>query len=322
MALQPPTFQDVLDARRRIASYVHRTPLRLYPALGRLIGPGTEVWVKHENHQILGSFKPRGGLNLVSRLDESQLAQGIVTASTGNHGQSVAFAARTFGAKATIVVPVEANPGKLQSMEDLGATIIKHGDIFDESHAYSMRLADEEGMRHVHPANEPMLIAGVGTYSVEVFEDLGDIDAMVVPVGAGSGCSGAAIVAQAMSPSTEVIAAQAEAAPAVYRSWEGAELVEAGMNTEAEGLATAAAYELPVGILRRLVKSFVLVSEDEIRAAIRHYLEHAQTLVEGAGAASLAAAIRIRERLQGKRVVVVVSGGNLSMRHLRDALAE
>ena len=319
--LVPPVFRDVIDARRRIAPYIHRTPLRQYPALGRLIGPGTELWVKHENHQVLGSFKPRGGVNLVSQLGPGELSRGLVSASTGNHGQSVAFAGKTFGASVTVVVPEVANPGKLQAMRDLGATIIQHGKIFDESHAYSLQLANDRGMRHVHSANEPMLIAGVGTYSLEIFEDLGDIDALIVPVGAGSGCSGAAIVTDAVSPSTELIAVQAEAAPSVFRSWQGDSLVEAPMATAAEGLATANSYDLPVGILREHVRSFALVSEDEIRAAIVHYLEHARSLVEGAGAASLAAAIKLKDRLAGKRVVVVASGGNLSMAHLREALA-
>lgn len=318
--LKAPNLRDVIDAGRRIDPYMHRTPLRQYPALGRLIGPGTELWVKHENYQVLGSFKPRGGINLVSQLGPDELARGLMAASTGNHGQSVAFAGKTFGAAVTIVLPNVANPGKLQSMKDLGATVIQHGDLFDESHDYSMQLASEEGKRHVHSANEPDLIAGVGTYSLEIYEDLSDIDVLIVPVGAGSGASGAAIVTAAVSPSTEVIAVQAEAAPSALRSWESDTLIEAPMATAAEGLATAHSYELPMGILREHVKTFVLVSEEEIQTAIVHYLEHARSLVEGAGVVSLAAAIKLKDRLVGKRVVVVASGGNLSMAHLREAL--
>ena len=312
----------MIDASRRIAPYMHRTPLRQYPALGRLIGPGTELWVKHENYQVLGSFKPRGGINLVSQLTPEQLSGGLVAASTGNHGQSVAFAGKTFGVPVTIVVPNVANPGKVQSMNDLGAEVLNHGDMFDVSHDFSIQLAADKGARHVHSANEPDLIAGVGTYSLEIFEDLSDIDVLIVPVGAGSGASGAAIVTAAVSPSTEVIAVQAEAAPSAFRSWGSDSLVEAPMETAAEGLATGHSYELPMGILREHIKSFALVSEQEIRTSIVHYLEHARTLVEGAGAVSLAAAIQLRERLAGKRVVVVASGGNLSMKHLREALAE
>ncbi|HCV27373.1 MAG TPA: threonine/serine dehydratase [Dehalococcoidia bacterium] len=319
--LEPPNLKDVIDAGRRIAPYIHRTPIRQYPALGRLVGPGTELWVKHENYQVLGSFKPRGGINLVSQLGSDEQSRGLVAASTGNHGQSVAFAGKTFGASVTIVVPNVANPGKLQSMKDLGATVIQHGDLFDESHDFSIQMAADNGARHVHSANEPDLIAGVGTYSLEIFEDLADIDVMIVPVGAGSGASGAAIVTDAVSPSTEVIVVQAEAAPSAFRSWESDTLIEAPMATAAEGLATAHSYELPIGILRERVNTFVLVSEEEIRQAIVSYLEHARTLVEGAGAVSLAAAIKLKDRLAGKRVVVVASGGNLSMAHLREALA-
>jgi threonine dehydratase len=320
--LKPPNIRDVIDASRRIAPYMHRTPLRQYPALSRLIGPGTELWVKHENYQVLGSFKPRGGINLVSQMAPEELAGGLVAASTGNHGQSVAFAGKTFGASVIIVVPNVANPGKVQSMKDLGAKVLNHGDTFDVSHDFSIQLAADKGARHIHSANEPDLIAGVGTYSLEIFEDLSDIDVLIVPVGAGSGASGAAIVTNAVSPSTEVIAVQAEAAPSAFRSWGSDSLVEAPIKTAAEGLATGHSYELPMGILREHIKSFALVSEQEIRTSIVHYLEHARTLVEGAGAVSLAAGIQLRERLAGKRVVVVASGGNLSMAHLREALAE
>jgi len=319
--LKPPNLRDVIDASRRIAPYMHRTPLRQYPALGRLIGPDTELWVKHENHQVLGSFKPRGGINLVSQLEPGELAGGLVAASTGNHGQSVAFAGKTFDTPVTIVVPNEANPGKLQSMKDLGAEVIHHGDQFDISHDFSIRLAADNGARHVHSANEPDLIAGVGTYSLEIFEDLSDIDVLIVPVGAGSGASGAAIVSAAVSPSTEVIAVQAEAAQSAFLSWGSDTLVEAPMGTAAEGLATGHSYELPISILREHIKTFALVSEREIRTAIVHYLEHARSLVEGAGAVSLAAAIKFKDRLAGRRVVVVASGGNLSMAHLQEALA-
>lgn len=320
--MEPPNIQDVVDAKDRIASYMHRTPLRQYPALARLIGPSTELWVKHENHQVLGSFKPRGGINLVSQLEPEQISRGLFAASTGNHGQSVAFAGKTFGAKVTVLVPNRANPGKVASMKDLGATVIHHADTFDESHDFSIKMANDEGARHIHSANEPDLIAGVGTYALEIYEDLSNVDVLIVPVGAGSGCSGAAIVTDAISPHTEVIAVQAEAAPSVFRSWESDSLVTAPMETEAEGLATAHTYELPIGILREHINTFVLVSEKEIRTAIIHYLEHARSLVEGAGAVSLAAAIKLKERLSGKRVVVVASGGNLSMAHLRAILAE
>jgi threonine dehydratase len=319
LELEEPTIADVLSARRAIEPYIHRTPLRHYPLLSDLIGG--EVWVKHENMQILGSFKVRGGLNLVSRVPEAERRCGFVTASTGNHGQSVAFAARTFGASARIVVPVGANPVKVRAMESLGATVIRHGDVFEQSREHAERLAGEEGYRYVHPANEKHLIAGVATYSLEVHEDLSGIDYLIVPVGAGSGASGACIVSAAVAPATRVLAVQAAAAPAAYASWKSGSLLDAPMKTAAEGLATGSAYELPQRILRRMLHDFITVSEERITEAIVRYISDTRTLVEHAGAAALAAAIEIREKLAGKRVVLIASGANLSVEQLTGIIA-
>ena len=320
-SLQEPTIKDVLEARRRVASKVHRTPLRRYPALCELLN--ADVWVKHENMQLLGAFKVRGGINLVSHTSPEERSRGFVTASTGNHGQSIAFAANSSGAQCTVVVPEGANPTKMQAMRQLGATVIEHGPTFDEAREYSERLASEEGMRYVHPANEPLLVAGVGTYALEIHEDLADIDAILVPIGAGSGACGTSIVTDAVSPETEVIGVQSEAAPSVQLSWAKGEgsTVSAPMATEAEGIATGAAYDFPVGILRRRLSDFALVSEDAIRSAIVTMFDATRTIVEHAGATPLAAALAMKPRLEGKRVVLVASGGNLSPAQLRDIFA-
>ena len=245
MTLKEPDFQDVLDARRVIQPHIHRTPLRRYPALCDLIG--ADVWVKHENFQVAGSFKVRGGLNLVARTTEAERARGFISASTGNHGQSVAFAARTHGSKATIVVPEGANPLKVAAMRALGARVLHHGPVFDVAREHAERMAIDDELRYVHPANEPHLIAGVATYTLEVHEDLGNIDYIFVPLGAGSGASGACIVSDTVSPSTRVVAVQSAEAPSAYLSWKQGELVDAQMETEAEGLATASSYEFPPG---------------------------------------------------------------------------
>ncbi|MBI4221040.1 MAG: threonine/serine dehydratase [Chloroflexi bacterium] len=312
---RPPVFADVLDARRAISRYIHRTPLRHYPGLSRLVG--ADIWVKHENLQVLNVFKVRGGLNLVSRLTPEEKKLGIVTASSGNHGQSISFAGRTFGAAATIVVPEGANPAKVQSIKDLGANVVFHGSHYDVSRDHAIALSREQEMRYVDAANEPLLIAGVATYSLEIFEDLGDIDYILAPVGAGSGASGACIVAEAVSQGTKVIGVGPKAAPAAYLSWKEGRIATAPMRTQAEGLATASGYELPQGILRRLLSDFVLVDEQSIMTAIRTYAELAHTLVEGAAAAPLAAALDIKDRLKGKRVVLIASGANISPAHLR-----
>ena len=316
-----PSIADVFDARRKIDALVTRTPLRRVPILSDLLN--ADVWVKHENMQILGAFKVRGGLNLVSRTTPKERERGFITASTGNHGQSIAYAAQMFGANATIVVPVGANPVKTASMQNLGANVVEHGSTFDHAHSYSETLAREEGMRYVHPANEPLLVAGVATYSLEIHEDLDDIDYILVPIGAGSGACGASVVSQAISPSTKIIGVQSDAAPSVKLSWEKMKgpTVNAKMQTIAEGIATGSSYEYPVGMLRKYLHDFILVSDDDIQRAIVSMLEATRTLVEHAGAAPLAAANKIQQRIKGKRIVLVASGANISIQQLKNALA-
>lgn len=314
-----PTIEDVLKAKIVIKDHVLRTPVRHYPVLSELLD--ADVWVKHENFQILGAFKVRGGINLVSQASQDDRDRGFVTASSGNHGQSIAYAARTFGAACTVVLPEGANPAKAAAIASLGANVIFRGDVFERAKEHAEELADKNGMRSVHAANEPALIAGVGTYSVEVHEDLKNIDYMIVPVGAGSGASGACIVADAMSSSTTVIGAQAANAPAGYHAWQTGQFDTYPMTTRAEGLATESAYALPIKILRKRLKEFVLVEDSQIDVAIKHYVHATRTLVEHAGAASLAAAINVKSRLKGKRVVLVASGGNITTDQLRSALS-
>ncbi len=319
MTLKEPVFQDVLDARRVIQPHIYRTPLRRYPALSDLIG--AEVWVKHENFQVAGSFKVRGGLNLVARTTEAERARGFITASTGNHGQSVAFAAGVYGSKATVVVPEGANPIKVSAMRALGARVLHHGPVFDSAREHAEQMAIEDELRYVHPANEPLLIAGVATYTLEVYEDIGEIDYMIVPLGAGSGVSGACVVSDAVSPSTKVIAAQSSGAPSAYLSWKRGDLVNAQMETEAEGLATSSSYELPQAILRKSLHDFILVSDQRIKEAAGRFIEGTRSLIEYAGAASLGAAMEMKETLKGKKVVLIASGANASMQQLADSLA-
>ena len=319
--MQPPTLHDVIQAKKRIAGYVTRTPLHRYIGLEKMIG-ADEVYVKHENHQRLGAFKMRGGINLLAQMSSAELERGVSTASSGNHGQSIAYAASVFGANAYIAVPENANPGKVASMRNLGAEVIHYGAFFDESKDYIERLSKEEGYRYIHPINEPRLFAGVGTYTLEIIEDLPDVDVIVVPVGGGSGAGGTCIVAKSLNPDIQVIGVQAEQAPAAYLSWKRGEALEAPMKTAAEGLATGSAYDFAVGILRKYLDDFILVTEEEMNAAIVTHLEQTHNLVEHAGAASLAGALKIRDRLEGKKVVLICSGGNLSIEHLKVALAQ
>jgi threonine dehydratase len=305
-----PDLADVLAARRRIAPYLRATALYRYPALDALAG--ARVWVKHENHQPVGAFKVRGGVNLVSQLSADERRRGVVTASTGNHGQSVAYAADLFGVRAVICMPEQANPVKVESMRALGAEVIFHGRDFDEAREHCEKLASERGYRYIHSGDEPMLIAGVATCALEILEDRPDIEAIVVPVGGGSGAAGACVVAKSVRRSVEVIGVQSQAAPAAYRSWQAGTLVEDTTSTFAEGLATRTAFELPQRILRDLLDDFVLVAEDALRDATRLMIEKTRNLVEPAGAAALAAVLGAPRRFAGRTVAIVCSGGNIS----------
>ncbi len=314
-----PQFLDVLQAQQRIRPYLSRTPLHSYPAIDALLT--TQVYIKHENYQPVGAFKVRGGINLISQLSQQERERGVIAASTGNHGQSVSYAARLFGVKSRIVVPEGANPGKVAAMQGMGSEVIMHGANFDEAREHCEALAQEHGYRYIHSGDEPLLIAGVATSTLEILEDEPGIEVILVPIGGGSGASGACIVANAVNPSIRVIGVQAESSPAAYESWRQQRLVTAPNHTFAEGLATGTAFELPQTILWERLHNFTLVSDAEIQQAMVWMIERAHTLAEAAGASPLAAAYRLRNELRGKKVGIVCSGGNTSLEHLKRALA-
>ncbi|QDV20413.1 L-threonine dehydratase catabolic TdcB [Gimesia panareensis] len=317
--MQAPTFQDIQEALPRVRQVLAPTPLYEWPGLCELTG--TRFFLKHENHQPVGAFKVRGGINLVSTLSEEERAGGIMGCSTGNHGQSLAFAARRFGVQCTIVVPRNNNPDKVRAIRLLGAEIIEAGEDFNEAkHFLETELVDGK-RRYVHSANEPKLIAGVGTQGLEIFESLPDPDVVIVPVGMGSGVCGTGIVAKHLSPKTEVIAVQAEKAPANQLSWKaGSPQTTETAQTWAEGVATRAGAELTRQIMQSVVDDFLLVGEDEMRLAAYHILKETHNLAEGAGAAALAAVLKYKDRFAGKKVVAVLSGGNLNLAELPEIL--
>lgn len=317
--MQAPTFQDILLAQKRIRPYLARTPLHSYPALNDLLG--TTAYIKHENYQPVGAFKVRGGVNLVSQLSADERARGVVAASTGNHGQSVAYASRLFGVKATIVVPEQANPGKVAAMRGMGAEVLHQGANFDEAQQYGSALAEQRGARYIHSGNEPLLIAGVGTYALEMLEDEPELQTVFVPIGGGSGASGICLAAKTFNPALRIIGVQAEQAPAAYESWRQHTLISIPSHTAAEGVAAGVPFELPQSILWEHLDDFVLISETEIKQAMLWMLECAHTLAEAAGALALAAAYKQRAQLQGQRVGLVCSGGNASLAQLREILA-
>ncbi|NIM89452.1 MAG: pyridoxal-phosphate dependent enzyme [Candidatus Aminicenantes bacterium] len=316
--MERPTLKDILETRKLINQYLPRTPLYHYPQLNQLLD--AKVYVKHENHMPTGAFKVRGGINLISHLNREQREKGVVTASTGNHALSVAYASSLFGVPATIVMPEKSNPSKVKAIRALGANIIFFGRIFDESKEYAEKLAGEKRARFIHPANEPYLVAGVGTYVLEVFEDCPSLEVIIVPVGGGSGASGCCLVKEAINPKVQVMGVQAAKAPAAYLSWKNKKIVEDKMETAAEGLATRTGYEFTQEILWDYLTDFVLVSEEEMEKAILVYLELVRNLAEEAGASPLAAALKVKERIKGKKVVLIFTGGNISLERLKKIL--
>ena len=316
--MEGPTLRDIYKAKKTIAPHLARTPLQFSPGLSEVLE--ANVYLKHDEHLPLGAFKARGGINLLAHMSAEERGRGVITASTGNHGQSIASACRQFGARALIALPEDANPLKVAMMRSLGAELVFHGNNFDEARDHCERLAAEEGYRYVHPANEPLLVAGVGTQALEVIEDLPEVDVMIVPLGGGSTAAGTCITAKGIDTGIRVIAVQAEAAQGAYLYWRQGNAVEAPMNTFAEGLATKTGYDLPQSILRRLLDDFVLVSDDEIRRAMGMLVEKAHTLSEGAGAAALAGALKCKDQLRGKNVSITVSGANTTIPQLQQAL--
>ena len=315
------TLRDVYEARRVVSRYLPRTPLVRSMALSKRLG--FEAYVKCENVLPTGAFKVRGGLNLISRLSEEERLRGVITASTGNHGQSIAYSASLFGVKAIIGMPENSNPLKVEAMRNLGATVEFHGSDFDEARLWVEKEAQRKGYRYIHSANEPLLIAGVGTLYLEVMEEIPDIDVIIVPIGGGSGAAAACIVAKSINPRVKIIGVQAEKAPAVYLSWKNKKAIETkSAETFAEGLATRVPFKLTLSIINKLIDDIVLVSEEEMKKAILTLLETTHQLAEGAGAASTAAAFKLKERLRGKKVALILTGGNLTLQTLKSIVQE
>ena len=319
--MQSPTLQDVYRARQVISRYLPPTPLVRSAAMSEALE--CELYLKLETTLPIGAFKVRGGINLLSRLTEDERGRGVITASTGNHGQSIAYAAKTFGVKAVVAAPERANPDKVAAMRRLGAEVVLRGRDFDEAREWAEERARLDGYRYVHPANEPLLIAGVATVSLEVMEALPQVDVIIVPIGGGSGASGHCLVAKRISPQVKVIGVQAEKAPSVYLSWKAGRKVETPeAGTWAEGLMTRVPFDLTLGIIREHIDDIVLVSEEEMRQGVRFLLEAAHQLAEAAGAAPVAAARKLKERLRGQTVVLIVSGCNITLDQLRWVLTD
>ncbi|MGH0036952.1 MAG: threonine ammonia-lyase [Myxococcota bacterium] len=311
-----PDFDTILTAKQSVSARLPRTPLHSYPGLCRVLD--ADVRVKHENHHVLGAFKVRGGVHLASRLGDAERRGGLFTASTGNHGQSIAFAGRIADVPVTVGVPRGANPQKVRAMRDLGARVLERGPDFDSAREWAAEEAGRRGGRFVAPT-EPELIAGVASLYLEILEDCPEAEAVIVPIGSGSSACAACLVRNARKPDLAVYGVQSESAPAAWRSWSEGRLVAAAMESRAEGVATRVAYANTQAVLRDPelgLRDFVLVSDAAMEEAVRDLLRHAHTLSEHAGAAPLAAGRLLADRLRGRTVVLVLSGGNLSFESL------
>jgi threonine dehydratase len=317
----PITLGDVRAARERISPYITPTAFREYPRLSELAGGDMRVFVKHENHQPTNSFKIRNGLSFMTALDAGQRKRGVVAASTGNHGQGIAYGARLLRSTATICVPAGNNPDKNAAMRALGATVVEEGRDYDEAVAVMQRIAAEEGRVVAHSTNDRHIVAGAGTMTLEILEQVQDLDALVIATGGGSQAVGAITVARTLAPNLEVLGVQAAGAPAIHDSWHaGQRLTTERADTFAEGVATRTTYDLTFDALAAGLADFVTVTDAEIAESLRTILSITKNVVEGAGAMGFASLPKFRDRLAGKKVGIVFCGGNIDSAMLRRIL--
>ncbi|HWK95828.1 MAG TPA: threonine ammonia-lyase [Pseudolabrys sp.] len=307
------TIADIEAARKVIAGAVLRTPMLPAPRLSAMTG--AEVFVKYENLQVTNSFKDRGALNKLSSLTDEERKRGVVAMSAGNHAQSVAYHAARLGIPATIVMPVTTPHVKVAATRSHGAEVVLHGETVADAQARCEAIMAERGMTLVHPYDDEKVIAGQGTIALEMFEDVPDLDMMVIPIGGGGLISGNAIAARARNPKIEVIGAEALLYPAVWNALEHGNRPVGG-PTLAEGIAVKNVGKLTLPIIRELVSDVILVDEAHLERAVNAYLTLQKTMAEGAGAAGLAALLAEPVRFAGKRVGLILSGGNTDPRIL------
>ena len=312
-----PSADDVRAAAKRISGAIERTPTRHSHTLSAIAG--CEIFLKFENLQFTASFKERGALNKLLSLTSKERSSGVIAMSAGNHAQGVAYHAGRLGIPATIVMPEGTPFNKIKHTKDFGARVLIDGATLSESFVHAQSIATKEGLTFVHPYDDPAVIAGQGTVALELLADAPALDALVVPIGGGGLISGIATAAKAVSKDVEIYGVQARAYPSMYNVVKQAQLPCAG-TTLAEGIAVKDAGELTRKIIGSLVRDILLVREDEIERAIAELLEIEKTVVEGAAAAAYGAVIGNRDLFRGKRVGIVLSGGNIDMRLLSNVI--
>lgn len=311
---------EIFKARHVVGGVLQPTPLTYYKRLSDELGGA--IYVKHENHLPTHSFKVRGAVNFMARASDEIQRQGIVLSTRGNHGLAVAWAAQDRGILCNVVVPVNNNPDVNAAILAYGAQIIEHGRDFYETQDYCDDLAESTGYYYLRQGNEPHVINGIATMGVEIFEKLPDVDVILMPIGGGSGCSALAKVIEGINPKVELIGIQAERMPSFYESWrQGRKVTVPHADTVAEGMAARSIFEIPYLILKDRITDVVLLSEEELWEGVRLALSYTQNLAEVAGAAALAGAFKIKQRLAGKKVVAILTGGNISLSHLIQILA-
>ena len=318
--MTPPTLDDVRRAAEIIAAHLALpTPLVHSVAL-------SERWDAHVSLKLecvtpTSAFKVRGGVHLVSRLSAEELQRGLVTSSTGNHGQSLAFAAASVGARATVFMPTDANVDKIAAIERLGGKVELVGERFDEARVRAEEFAAECGARYVEPVEEPLLIAGVASAALEVLEDQQpETELVILPLGGGTGASGWVTVRDGLQHPAEIWAAQSAQSPAAHDAWRSGRMEERPNTSLAEGIATAVPFPFALSILRATLNDFLLVDDAQIIEGIRLLWDAQHIMAEPAGAVGIAAAEQERERVRGKRVVVVITGANATRAQLREWL--
>ncbi|GAA0514041.1 threonine dehydratase [Halorubrum aquaticum] len=316
--LTPPEPVDVYEAREVVRRYLPRTPLVKSEMLSA--ETGANVYLKREDTLPTGAFKVRGGVTLGHRLSEEFREAGLIAASTGNHGQSVAYAGREFDVPVTVAVPADPNPEKVAAMERFGAEVVAIGADYDEAREWAEGRAASEGLRYVHSANEPDLVAGVATAGLEVLETLPAVDRVVCPVGGGSGAAGYCLTVGAIG-GADIVGVQSVAADATYRAYHEGHLdpVDSAM-TEAEGISSRAPFALTVEVLRDRLDDMITVPEESIWEGVADLLTDERIVAEGASAAAIAA-VRSMDDVAGENVVVPITGRNLSTEKLRNALS-
>jgi len=307
--IQPPSIDDIRAAAKRIEGSVVRTPTLMSRTLSEIVG--AEVWLKFENLQFTAAYKERGALNRLLQLSDAECARGVITASAGNHAQAVAYHAKRLGIPATIVMPSPTPMVKVTQTEGHGAHVILYGPVFDDAYAKAREMEAEKGLTFVHPFDDPAVIAGQGTIALEMFEDAPDLDMLCVPVGGGGLLSGVGTAARALKPGIELIGVETELYPSMKSALDGGSVLTAGGDTLAEGIAVKEPGQLTSRILKDLRAEILLVAERDIERAVAMLVAIEKTVVEGAGAAGLAAMLSFPEKFTGRKVGTVLCGGNI-----------